>query len=277
MPRTKHLFGIASILGVFLIVCGIRLMIGNDFVSRSVSVPTFSSDTQTLKVVVSQSYAREEHRVSFIERLAERLRNEQVASAVKAESEVNVEDVVEDADETTVVASPYTRSPTIGSVYTCDGSTLSHAPLFRTWGEIEMTRIEGARIFTYNEIIASGTPHSTTLMQVPETPYHAPIPTCLSRDAVGIAHDGTIIYTGTPITIHTTDTDGRIGFALDGFGMYGTIEDGHTITNTDLDACHGHVGTVSHDGAMVDMYHYHVTDTFPYVTGCFAGIPSGQL
>lgn len=67
--------------------------------------------------------------------------------------------------------------------------------------------------------------------------------------------------------------DNLIGYAMDGFGIYGNRENGKEITNDDLDACHGHVGEVMWDGDMREMYHYHATNEFPYTIGCFKGDP----
>jgi hypothetical protein len=62
------------------------------------------------------------------------------------------------------------------------------------------------------------------------------------------------------------------GFAIDGFGIYGRYGEGGTaLSNTDLDACHGHAHQIMWDGTNVDMYHYHATDEFPYVVGCLRG------
>ncbi len=56
-----------------------------------------------------------------------------------------------------------------------------------------------------------------------------------------------------------------IGFLLDGFPVYGPMEDGELVTNDDLDNFHGH----SH--ATVDfpdgIYHYHITSEDPYING----------
>ncbi|MGV8834319.1 MAG: YHYH protein [Devosia sp.] len=66
-----------------------------------------------------------------------------------------------------------------------------------------------------------------------------------------------------------------IGYALDGFGMYGTHDvGGDTLHTSDLDTCHGHVGPVEWDGKIVEMYHYHFTEDYPYTLGCFAGTPA---
>ena len=57
-----------------------------------------------------------------------------------------------------------------------------------------------------------------------------------------------------------------LGVLADGFPVYGPVEDGQTITNSDLDAYHGHTHT------NVDfpsgIYHYHVTpNEDPYING----------
>ncbi|QFR39438.1 YHYH protein [Candidatus Gracilibacteria bacterium 28_42_T64] len=64
-----------------------------------------------------------------------------------------------------------------------------------------------------------------------------------------------------------------VGYALDGFGIYGNQEDGKNLTNDDLDECHGHSHTISWDGTDKKIYHYHATANYPYMVGCFKGTP----
>jgi hypothetical protein len=63
-----------------------------------------------------------------------------------------------------------------------------------------------------------------------------------------------------------------IGFLLDGFPVYGSIENGKRITNADLDELHGHTGvTADYPNGI---YHYHVTTEDPYINGAgFYGTP----
>jgi hypothetical protein len=64
----------------------------------------------------------------------------------------------------------------------------------------------------------------------------------------------------------------RIGWALDGFPIYGPRgEGGEYMRNSKLDACHGHSHTIKIDGKKQTMYHYHATMEFPYTVGCFRG------
>jgi hypothetical protein len=66
-----------------------------------------------------------------------------------------------------------------------------------------------------------------------------------------------------------------VGYALDGFGIFGYFgENGKLLTNTDLDACHGHSHEILWDGERRVMYHYHTTAAYPYTIGCFRGAPA---
>jgi hypothetical protein len=52
----------------------------------------------------------------------------------------------------------------------------------------------------------------------------------------------------------------------DGFPVYGPLEDGMTITNSDLDEYHGHVSAT--EDFPNGIYHYHVTpNEDPYLNG----------
>ena len=56
-----------------------------------------------------------------------------------------------------------------------------------------------------------------------------------------------------------------IGFLLDGFPVYGPEENGSPVVNSQLDVYHGHkhVTTEYPNG----IYHYHITNTDPYING----------
>jgi len=60
-------------------------------------------------------------------------------------------------------------------------------------------------------------------------------------------------------------SDALLGFLLDGFPVYGPMENGKLITNADLDAYHGHFGPTKEYPNGI--YHYHVTATAPYING----------
>lgn len=65
-----------------------------------------------------------------------------------------------------------------------------------------------------------------------------------------------------------------LGYALDGFGIYGPHGEGDKeLRSADLDACHGHSHLINWDGKPRVLYHYHMTADYPYTLGCFRGTP----
>jgi len=65
-----------------------------------------------------------------------------------------------------------------------------------------------------------------------------------------------------------------IGYALDGFGIYGPrASNNKKLTNGDLDECHGTTSTVTFNGKKQKIYHYVATSEYPYTLGCYRGTP----
>ncbi len=65
-----------------------------------------------------------------------------------------------------------------------------------------------------------------------------------------------------------------IGFALDGFPITGPkVGDNNYLTTDDLDECHGIVSEITLDNKKVKMYHYVMTQDFPYSVSCFRSNP----
>ena len=63
-----------------------------------------------------------------------------------------------------------------------------------------------------------------------------------------------------------------MGLLLDGFPVYGPMENGEEITNSDLDDYHGHEHATKEFPSGI--YHYHVTEDFPWINGDgFFGTP----
>lgn len=56
-----------------------------------------------------------------------------------------------------------------------------------------------------------------------------------------------------------------LGFLMDGYPVYGPLENNSTVTNSSLDDCHGHTHATTDypDG----IYHYHITAETPYING----------
>lgn len=86
--------------------------------------------------------------------------------------------------------------------------------------------------------------------------------------------NGTYHYHVEPIYLTTVIVSQAelLGFLLDGFPVYGPIEDGVAVTETALDEFHGHEHTT--EDYPNGIYHYHITDTDPYINGSgFYGNP----
>ncbi len=77
---------------------------------------------------------------------------------------------------------------------------------------------------------------------------------------------GTYHYHQEPVFLTANNgSDTLLGWLLDGFPVYGPMEDGSRVTNTDLDDYHGHShATPDHPEGI---YHYHITDADPYING----------
>jgi hypothetical protein len=146
----------------------------------------------------------------------------------------------------------------------------------------------------------------TVNLALPSSPKVASSPQCMGGE-VGIATNGVPIFTavdaggrdavahetqdscgghpqvsgiyhyhsGSPCLIKGSKAKGLVGWALDGFPIFGPKDSkGSYLTNADLDACHGRTETVRLNGRKVKTYVYRVTYEFPYTAGCFKGAPA---
>ena len=72
--------------------------------------------------------------------------------------------------------------------------------------------------------------------------------------------------------IQADGSSGLLGYAVDGFGIYGPYAaGGKRLDSKDLDECHGITSMINWDDKLVNMYHYVATDDFPYTIGCMRG------
>lgn len=141
----------------------------------------------------------------------------------------------------------------------------------------------------------------SVLKSIPLNPRVASAPSCLNMGPVGYSLNGVAIFNaldgeGRDAAAHeildkcgghpertgeyhyhdyspcmSSQSSGPIliGYMFDGFGLY---KYPINLTNDDLDECHGKVGEVSWNGIKQSIYHYVITDEYPYTIGCFKGI-----
>lgn len=82
------------------------------------------------------------------------------------------------------------------------------------------------------------------------------------------AQGGLYHYHLEPIYLTLDDDSKFLGFLKDGFPVYGKVEqDGSTPAN--LDVCHGHEHATTEYPQ--GTYHYHMSESFPYLHDCFRG------
>jgi hypothetical protein len=79
-------------------------------------------------------------------------------------------------------------------------------------------------------------------------------------------------YHAEPYWLTRASKEALVGVLLDGYPVYGPMENGQLVSNTILDSAHGHTGATKEFPAGI--YHYHTTGDAPYINGSgFAGQP----
>lgn len=191
-----------------------------------------------------------------------------------------------------------------GSSLDITGNGLPQAPI--TTGTFPITSSQA--VYPYdanpNSIAAQSISYA-----LPYNPTAAASPGCLSGGRIGVALNGVSIYDaldavgrdavaregqdschGHPdqsSTYHyhgwlftcvadagsATQNSSLLGYALDGYGIYGPWYNGKVLTTADLDICHGTTSAVMWHGALTSIYHYVSTYDFPYTLGCYHGTP----
>lgn len=144
----------------------------------------------------------------------------------------------------------------------------------------------------------------TLSLQLPASPSYSATPNCMGME-VGVMLNGVPLFNGFDAEmrdapaheiqdscdghpestgeyhyhslsrcIKDTSVQTVIGFALDGFPITGpTVSSGKYLTTNDLDECHGITSQITLDGKQVTLYHYVMTEDFPYSVSCFRGKP----
>ena len=183
--------------------------------------------------------------------------------------------------------------------------TTMRVPSVGTTGEFPIARDDPASQYDRNP---SGITPRTKTVSIPRNPVKASKPSCLPMGAIGVAVNGVMLYNaldarnmdarahemqdsceghpnfaeyhyhaGSACVVGTKTDAGPnsavlFGYAFDGFGIYVERDkNGNLLTNASLDACHGRTSKVMWNGKMQRIYHYVVTQEFPYLLGCFTG------
>lgn len=140
--------------------------------------------------------------------------------------------------------------------------------------------------------------------ELPLNPTYSETPYCMSGGEVGIMLSGVMLFNAFDAQLRDApahelqdDCDGHpqeqgayhyhsmssclknisaatvVGFAFDGFPITGPKVGDKYLTTEDLDECHGITSTIVLDGKTTNMYHYVLTQDFPYSVSCYRGKP----
>ncbi len=255
MLRTRdYAIGLSVI--VFLMV-GIGLTLikqGNLFgggLSAAVFVSQPVSDSSSASVSREVEVSREERIASLRKKIAS-------LGVTESEPETPAEEVVATSTETTNVV-----------VKDIEEQRCSfYAPYSGSWNSrgVSINEEEGARI-VYREATPSPIASSTTALPAPSKQILLELPVkslpaasthCIASDVIGITKHGTLIRNDEILAYRTFDAGTLIGYALDGFPIYGG-------SNVQTDTCGG--------VAVKGQYRYYLHPDRNTMISCFAAPP----
>jgi hypothetical protein len=254
MRTRDYALGLSMI--VFLLVgIGVTLLQQGFVLPTGLSAAVFVANPSDAPVTASVS---SEVEISREERIAS-LRKK-IAALGTLESEPSPE-----AEQ---VAASSTAAATVAVSEIVENRCAAYAPFGGVWDsrKILMSEAEGARIVyreTESPSAASGTAPVAAktkqiLMELPVKSLPPASSHCIPTDVVGITTNGTLLRNDERIAYGSFDAGTLIGYALDGFPIYGS-------SNTQTDTCGGVV--------VGGQYRYYLHPERTTMISCFAGKP----
>jgi hypothetical protein len=249
MFRTRDFLLLFSAIVLLVVAIGVTVLWQRGQSVEQTALVKFAETPEqeySAEIVEKKPLSREERLKEMRAKVAEHGELAVIEEPVVPEEAVAVAGEEEGAES---VAAPELRCPQYTS------SALAWSPqgvLFEV--------VEGARM-VYREVVTLvGTSSVTTrevLAQLPAAPAYVGT-TCLANDVVGIAQDGSLIRNNEVGLYSVFGEHTLIGYALDGFPIYGT-------SGVATDACGG---TTAAGG-----YRYYLSEEREMVLNCFSGTP----
>lgn len=268
MIRTRD-FAI-FLLAVLLLLAGIASTVARDSTSAAVDMVDGAqlqgAATLIDEYTVEESFEADEA-LSAAERLADM--RERVA-IYRANNRIDTDQfVVREGEPEPIVSAVEagtTTGPTAGVVQYCN----SEQQFAGYWpAGVSIEEVEGARLVIDHDrieadsdadMIESGMIDGEVLLQLPLSQQPAGVPSCLQHDAVGVARDGSLIRNSDYEAYGFFGSDTIVGYALDGFPIYGRDDTATT------DACGGADTAAG--------YGYVLQSDRASVLNCFSGRPA---
>jgi len=172
------------------------------------------------------------------------------------------------------------EAPEVDKVFSSDGVTLQRClypddalSIVPKWpladvqmsfqGNVRMAYIEqlvpDVPAIASSSVPTASEPIIKSLLKMPLIPQKLPEVTCVPSEVVGVTDKGILIFNGDVATYRKIHQDSLVGFARDGFPIYG-------VYNGTVDACGGY----DHPAG----YRYTVSSERDYIIGCYVATPA---
>lgn len=218
----------------------------------------FDTSAETIAVAVQNN---ELDKQSYLQRIKAKL--------AQGEGQVIGGPVFTSVDTPIVSTSTASSSSSSQGVVLCNNFDASNQA-FASWPSsgISLQAIEGTRVFSIQETTTATVGTTTQETSVHKTILELPIrftgeggSNCVSQNVVGVTATGILIDNRTASAYASLSEFNLIGYALDGYPIYGPAQDAST-----LDACGGRTTVAG--------YQYHVQPEQEFVLACYGAQPS---
>lgn len=255
MFRTRDFFMFSIVVAFLLLAIITTISINKETSWLKI---TFTDNNVEYKAVVPEGSImdREEKLTAMREKISESEWSKNLASVVSSleEEKANENEVPEEEE----------KDFEAGVINLCS-SYSDYSPAWSTTG-LKFEVVEGARI-VYRDLSVSGMATDPSLsdmdreivMQLPLRSTSANVTNCLSSAVVGLALDGSLIKNSDYTAYKIFSAETLIGYALDGFPIYGL----NTLSVTDQ------CGGTDEDG----QYKYYLSNEREGMIGCFSSEP----
>jgi cell division protein FtsL len=239
------------------------------FLVSAIGVTVFTQDSRVHSVAASSdeleqqlaSVAVREYSatISTREELTRSQRVEQMREKIAQSAELRAPDPVPEMvpeDELLATTTPAEELAVATELDQCP----SFAPYLGFWDARGLSVIdaEGAILVVRQAQSLNGSSTQVTVLQLPKRLAPAPGQSCINTDVIGIANDGSLIRNDELALYSVFSSDTRIGYALDGFPIYGT---GSQV----VDECGGRIQN--------GQYRYELQPDREAVINCFSAAP----
>jgi len=261
MIRTRDF--LLGVIAIIFLVSSIGLTallnIPNSLTGNFEVIKFTESNESELSVIV---FPESNDRADNIARLKEKISNGEglsAAGSVVLTSVSTPEVKGEDEKEDEMVAR---------AVKTCTAPT-DYSKIVSSWPVQGLLQkyAEGARVYYVESTAVTSAGSSTVvteeesvLLQLLTSNSRNAYDTCIDGNVIGVTTTGALLYNSDAVSFKQTSTATLVGYALDGFPIYGLLDD-----DSVLDSCGGL--------KVATGYQYHLRASENFVVGCYAGTP----